>query len=122
MGRDIPAMRFFASPGEVPLRPLLFQSAFAIVLVIAGDFEFLVNFTQTGLTLCTFLTVFGLIILRFRGELVSLASLATALIFVAFTGFVIVRMFSAGPVPAITGIATAIVCALLWFPVQRFSK
>jgi len=41
-------------------------------------------------------------------------------IFVAFTGFVIVRMFVADPIPAISGIGTAIACALLWFPIQRF--
>jgi len=122
MGRDIPALRFFAAKGEVPIRPLVFQSVLAIVLVLAGDFDFLINFTQTGLTLCTFLTVLGLIILKFRGRQVPASTLVTALIFVAFTGFVIVRMFVGGPLPAISGIATAIVCALLWYPVQWFSK
>lgn len=122
MGRDIHALRFFSSATGVPIRPLIFQSVLAIALVLAGDFEFLINFTQTGLALCTFLAVFGLFILKKRGRDVSRTSLVPALIFVAFTGFVITRMFVAAPLPAVSGIVTAIVCALLWYPIQRFSK
>lgn len=122
MGRDIHALRFFSSHRDVPLRPLVFQSVLAICLVLAGDFEFLLSFTQTGLTLCTFLTVLGLVILKFRGRDIPASSLVPALIFVVFTGFVIVRMFFADPLPAACGIATAIICALLWFPTRLFSK
>jgi APA family basic amino acid/polyamine antiporter len=122
MGRDIKALKFFSSGGEVPLRSLGFQCIFAIALVLGGDFEFLLTFTQTGLTLCTFLTVLGLVVLKFRGEPFTATSLVPALIFVAFTGFVIVRMFFAEPVPAVSGIVTALFCALLWYPAHRFSK
>lgn len=121
MGRDIRALRFFNPSGGVPLRPLMFQSVFAIILVLTGKFETLVTYTQTGLTLCTFLTVLGLILLKMRGRQVSASSLAPALIFVAFTGFVIVRLFFADPGPAVAGILTAAACALLWFPIRRFS-
>lgn len=122
MGRDIRALRFFAPTGGVPIRPLAFQALLAIVLVLAGDFEFLVNFTQTGLTLCTFLTVLGLVILKYRGRQVPVSALVPALIFVAFTGFVIVRMFFAEPLPAACGIFTAALCSLLWYPVNRSSN
>ncbi len=123
MGRDIRALRFFSPQSSgVPLRALLFQTVLAIVLVMVGDFGFLINFTQTGLTLCTFLTVLGLLILKWRGRTIPVTSLVTALIFVAFTGFVIARLLTADPLPAICGILTAVVCALLWYPVQKFSK
>lgn len=122
MGRDIPALRFFAASREVPIRSLVFQTTLAIALVVAGDFEFLINFTQTGLTLCTLLAVLGLFILKYRGTDVSWSALVPALIFIAFTGFVIARLFVADPLPAVSGIVTAIVCALLWYPTQWFSK
>lgn len=122
IGRDIHALRFFAARGGVPVRSLVFQCVLAVVLVLAGDFEFLLNFTQTGLALCTLLTVLGLVILKFRGRDFPSSTLVPALIFVAFTGFVIVRMFFADPLPAFWGIATAIACALLWFPIPKFSK
>ncbi len=122
MGRDIRALRFFAAGGEVPLNALLFQTLFAIIMVVAGDFGFLINFTQTGLTLCTFLAVLGLLVLARRGREVSVGTQVTALIFVAFTGFVIVRLFFAEPLAAASGIATALICALLWYPVKYFSK
>lgn len=122
MGRDIRALRFFAAGGEVPLTALLFQTALAIGMVLAGDFGFLIHFTQTGLTLCTFLTVLGLLVLARRGEKVDVGTQVTALIFVAFTGFVIVRLFFVEPLAATCGIVTALICALLWYPVKFFSK
>jgi basic amino acid/polyamine antiporter, APA family len=122
MGRDNRALRFFAPAGEVPLHALIFQTLLALALVVAGDFEFLVTFTQTGLSLCTFLTVLGLVILKWRGRMVAASSLVTALIFVAFVGFVIVRLFHSDPLPAVAGIVISLACAALWFPIQRFSR
>ena len=121
MGRDVRALRFFSPRHAIPLRPLIFQALLAIALVLAGDFEFLLTFTQTGLTLCTFLAVLGLVLLKIRGRKVPAASLVPALIFVGFTGFVIVRLFFAEPLPAACGILTALACMLLWFPLQRLS-
>ena len=121
MGRDVHALRFFSPRHEIPLRPLIFQGLLAIALVLAGDFEFLLTFTQTGLTLCTFLAVLGLVLLKFRGRKVPAASLVPALIFVGFTGFVIVRLFFSEPLPAACGFLTALACMLLWFPLQRLS-
>jgi APA family basic amino acid/polyamine antiporter len=119
MGRDIRVLKFFAPNGGIPIRSLCFQSLFAIVLVLAGNFEFLITFTQTGLTLCTFLSVLGLLILKFRGRVVPASSLAPALIFIAFTSFVIVRLFAADPLPAACGIVTALICMLAWFPLRK---
>ena len=121
MGRDVSAMRFFANKSEVPLVPLVFQSLLAILLVLAGDFKFLISYTQTGLTLCTMLSVSGLIFLKLRGQKIPATTIAPALIFVGFTGFVMARLFFAEPVPAGYGIATALACLLLWFPVKRLS-
>jgi len=122
MGRDIRALRFFAPTGGVPVRSLGLQAALALLLVVIGDFEFLISYTQTGLTLCTLLSVLGLMVLKSRGCEVSWGTMVPALIFVAFTGFMLVRMFSAEPLAALSGLLTSFACALLWFPLQRFSK
>lgn len=123
MGRDIRALRFFSvQRGQAPLRPLVLQSTLAVCLVLAGDFEFLLTYTQTGLTLCTFLTVLGVILLKIRGKKVPSRVLLPSLIFVAFTGFMLVWLFFDKPVPAAGGILTALACALLWFPLTRLSK
>lgn len=122
MGRDIRALSFFAPTNGVPIRSLAFQSLFAILLVFLGDFEFLITFTQTGLTLCTLLAVFGLFILKYRGRVVPASAFVPASIFVAFTSFIIVRLFAADPLPAVCGILTAVVCALVWFPLRKFQS
>lgn len=122
MGRDIRALSFFAPTNGIPIRSLAFQSLFALVLVFSGDFEFLLTFTQTGLTLCTLLAVFGLFILKYRGRVVSASALVPALFFVAFTAFIIVRLFAAAPLPAVCGILTAVLCALVWFPLRKFQS
>jgi APA family basic amino acid/polyamine antiporter len=121
MGRDIRALRFFSNHGGIPHRSLGLQAALAIALVVAGDFEFLISYTQTGLTLCTLLSVLGLIVMKSKGRQIRRSTLAPALIFVGFTGYMIVRMLSAEPAAAAAGILTAIICALLWFPLQRYS-
>lgn len=121
MGRQVPALRFLVSPGEVPLRPLVFQAALALALVWPGKLDFLITYTQSGLSLCTFLTVLGLLILKLRGHDIRWRAWLPALIFVAFIGFVMVRLFCADPLPAISGILTALACAFLWFPIRRFS-
>ncbi|WP_193210761.1 amino acid permease [Luteolibacter marinus] len=121
MARDLPALRFFYSPGEVPLKALAFQAILALVLVGSSKIDSLMTYTQTGLTLCTFLTVAGLFKIG-RGGRIPRITYLPALLFVAVTGFVIVRMFMHGWGPATIGLLTAAVCAGLWFPLQRFSR
>lgn len=121
MARDVQALGFFRSRGEVPLKALIFQAALALALVFAGEIEWLLTYTQTGLTLCTFLAVLGLFVARGKNRIAPTVT-AAALIFLAVTGFVIVRMFLLGMGPATVGLLTALFCAALWFPIQRFQK
>ncbi|MFT3991405.1 MAG: amino acid permease [Luteolibacter sp.] len=124
MGRDVSSMRFFAPSDRsgIPLRALALQSILACALVLGGDFEFLINYTQTGLTLCTLLSVFGLMLLKHRGHSVPASAWVPALIFILFTGYIIVRLFFTEPWPAACGIATSVACALLWFPTRQKSS
>src|SRR5690606_28097226 len=121
MARDIGALGFFTASGEVPLKALAFQSLLALALVFAGAIRWLLTYTQTGLTLCTFLAVLGLFVRRGGGRPGPAVTVA-ALIFLAVTGFVIARMFLLGTGPATVGLLTALLCAALWFPLQRLQK
>ena len=68
MGQDIPLLRAFArtSGAGVPTNALLFQLGVACVLMLTQSFEKAVNFIGFALTLSSFTTVLGLIVLRFR--------------------------------------------------------
>jgi len=126
MGNDFPAIRILGRRNRhrIPVTATLFQSGLALIFILVGDFEKLLTYTQFGLTLCSFLTVVGLFILRhrssephggFRCPLYPLPPL----IFLAMTGFVIVRSFIAQPGPTLAGLATAFVAWLLYFPMKR---
>jgi basic amino acid/polyamine antiporter, APA family len=67
MGEDIPALSFFAkkTANGVPARALLVQTAIASVLLVTDSFEKVLQFIQFSLTLCSFLAVMGVIVLRF---------------------------------------------------------
>lgn len=122
MARQLPALRFLVSHGEVPKRALAFQTVLALILVWPGKLDFLITYTQSGLSLCTLLTVLGLLILKARGRDIRWKAWAPALIFVSFMGFVMVFLFYDKPLAAGCGIATAACCALLWFPLHRKSS
>jgi APA family basic amino acid/polyamine antiporter len=124
MGRDLPTLRWFAPVAGVPTRALLFQAGFALVLVAVGNFESLLTYTQVGLTLATSLSVFGIFILRRRlpyslqKSTIPLYPLPPIL-FLGVTGLVVVVSLIHRPWPAITGVLTAMVCALLWIPFNK---
>ncbi|MDB6076917.1 MAG: amino acid permease-associated region, partial [Akkermansiaceae bacterium] len=127
MGRDMKILSFFApGAGKVPLRSLLLQMVLALGMVFfVGDLQTLVDYTQTALTLCTFLTVAGMLILRKRdrsGRPAPRTTLVAALIFLGVTGFVIVRLFMTGAMSSFVSLATSLAFALLWFPLNRFSR
>ncbi len=127
MGRDLPALRFFAPTREVPHAALAFQAGLALLLVFAGTFRDLITLTQIGLTLSSALVVGGCFLLRYRRPdlprpvKIPLFPLPP-LIFLAMSGFVVVRSVIADPAPTLTGIGIAAAVTLLWFPLQRCSR
>jgi APA family basic amino acid/polyamine antiporter len=123
MGRDVRALRWFAPHQGVPLRALSFQTALALGFVWFGKLDALVNYTQTGLTLCSALTVAGVFILKKRGLGRRLHPLPPV-VFLAMTSFVIVQsLIQPNSRPAaLAGLATALCCALLWFPLHPKSR
>lgn len=123
MGRSTPALSFLTPKSDAPVLALGIQSLLALAFVLLTTFRDLVNYTQTGLTLCTMLTVAGLFSLRKKLPSATLWKLALpATIFLAMTTFAIVRSVKAEPKTTLLGLATAGICALLWFPLHRLKK
>lgn len=121
MGREMPALRWFAPSRGVPTRALMFQSLLALALVAVGNFEILLTYTQVGLTLATSLTVFGIFILRRRLPYRLLKSTIPLyplppILFLCMTALVVVVSLFRQPWPTLSGLLTAVVCALLWIP------
>lgn len=109
MGRNVPALAFLARDAGTPRIPLFIQTGLAIAFTLLSDFRELVVYTQTGLTLCTLLVAAG--VFRLAGK----KPVAAAVVFLAFTSFVIIRSIVAEPKPVGAGLATALACALIWF-------
>ena len=66
MGDDHPALQILAkrTPDGVPAIATVLQAGIASGLLLTGSFEAVLDFIQFGLTVCSFLTVAGLLILR----------------------------------------------------------
>ncbi len=66
MGEDFPILRIFAyrSKNHVPVTAILFQLVVSNLLLFTQSFEAVLDFIQFSLTFCSFLTVAGVIKLR----------------------------------------------------------
>jgi APA family basic amino acid/polyamine antiporter len=125
MGRDFPALRMLAVKNRhgIPVPATLMLSGLALGFVLTGNFSQLLTYTQFALTLCAFLTVFGIFIVRrrpalegaFRCPLYPLPPL----VFLAMTGFVMLRSLVADPGPTLAGMATVLLAWLLYFPLRK---
>ncbi len=125
MGRDFHALRILAAENRqgLPVAATLILSGMALVFVLTGDFGRLLTYTQFALTLCAFLTVLGVFIVRrrpavkgaFRCPLFPLPPL----VFLAMTGWVMVRSLVAEPVPTLAGMGTVLVAWAGYFWVRR---
>lgn len=112
MGEDIGTLRWFSRRNEsgVPGLALLFQAGVVVVLLLTGSFETVLDFIQFSLTLCSFLAVLGVIVLRFtqpdlpRPYRVPGYPLVP-LIFLGVTGFMLVNLITERPLQSLAGLA-----------------
>jgi len=113
MGSSTPALRFLSPKSGTPLAALALQTLMAIGFVFASGFRDLVTYTQTGLALCTLLTVAGVFLLGNRVKLRRL--ILPAVIFLAMTTFVVIRSLTAEPIPTLAGLGTALAIVVVGF-------
>jgi APA family basic amino acid/polyamine antiporter len=125
MGRDFHSLRGLSAENRhgLPVAATLVQAGLALGFVLTGDFGRLLTYTQFALTACAFLTVAGIFIVRrqprvegkFRCPLYPLPPL----VFLAMTGFVMVRTVIAEPIPTLAGIAAVAVGWACYFPLRN---
>lgn len=112
MGEDLALLRWFAhkTPSGVPARALIVQTLVATVLLFTGTFEKVVLFIQFSFTLCSFLAVLGVIVLRFTQPGLprpyrTWAYPLTPILFMAITLWMLIYQLMEKPVESLQGLA-----------------
>jgi basic amino acid/polyamine antiporter, APA family len=113
MGEDIPMLRLFArkTKSGVPAAAILFQLAFVNLLVLTGSFKTVLEYVQFSLTFCSFLTVLGVIVLRYTRPALprpyrTWGYPVTPLVFLSVTLFVMLYLLREQPVQSLAGVFT----------------
>ncbi|MBI4724177.1 MAG: amino acid permease, partial [Rhodomicrobium sp.] len=121
MGEDMPLLRMFSatSGNGVPVAATLFQLAAVTALMLTRSFEAVLDFIQFSLTFCSFLTVLGVIVLRYRQPDLPRPYRAwgyplTPLIFLAVTLFVLVHLVTERPLQSFASFCTMLAGLLLY--------
>jgi len=124
MGEDFHMLRFFSrkSKNDAPAMAILFQLCAASLLLLTQSFEAVLDFIQFSLTLCSFLTVLGLIKLRYTHPELPRSYRAwgypfTPIIFLAVNAFIMYYLVTNRPMQSLAGFAMM----LLGLVIYRFS-
>jgi len=125
MGEDIPMLRFFSrkSKHDVPAMAIFFQLLVASLLLLTQSFEAVLDYIQFSLTLCSFLTVLGLVKLRYTHPDLPRAYRTwgyplTPTIFLAVNGFIMYYLVANRPLQSLAGFATVLLGLLIY----RFAR
>lgn len=112
MGEDFALLRMFShrSSRGVPVVALAFQASVVTVLLLTQSFEAVLDFIQFSLTLCSFLAVLGVVVLRIqRPELPRPYKVwgypVTPFVFLGVTGFMMYYLVSERPVQSLASLA-----------------
>ncbi len=121
MGEDIPLLSFFSRKSEtgVPFVAILFQLASAAALMLTRSFEAVLDFIQFALTLSSFMTVLGVIVLRYTQPDLPRPYKAwgypvTPFIFLALTLFVLAHLAVERPVQSFASFCTMLAGLVLY--------
>lgn len=126
MGSDIAAFRFLArsTRSGIPARATLCVAGIALGFVAYGDFGDILTYTQSGLTLCSLITVAGV----FRARALKLAPEGSfqcpwyplpPLVFVAMSLAALVWSWVGSPVATTAGFGTWLIAWFLYFPLRK---
>jgi basic amino acid/polyamine antiporter, APA family len=121
MGEDIPLLAIFSRRAKngVPAIALLSQLAVVAALMLTQSFEAVLDFIQFALTFCSFLTVLGVILLRYRQPDLPRPYKAwgypvTPFIFLAVTFFVLTHLATVRPVQSLASFCTMLAGLLIY--------
>jgi len=118
MGKAMPTLKGLSKTNKngVPYIAIAIQSIIAIILVMFSSFESLINYIGFTLNLFTFLTVFGIFILRYKKRDV-VRPFKTPLfplppiLFLLILGWILVSVFMEKPFESLLGLLT-VLCGL----------
>jgi APA family basic amino acid/polyamine antiporter len=126
MGEDFPLLRIFShrSASGVPVAALTLQICVVTLLLLTQSFEAVLDFIQFSLTLCSFLAVLGVIVLRIRRpELPRPYKVwgypVTPLVFLGVTGFMMYYLVSERPAQSLASLALTASGLVLFFLSRR---
>ena len=113
MGKDMKILSFLdrRNARGVPFVSVIIQSVIAIILILTSSFSALITYVGFTLSLCTFLTVAGVFILRKRTTHLEKGYRTwgypvTPLIFLAGTGWVMIFVIREKPMESLLGFLT----------------
>jgi APA family basic amino acid/polyamine antiporter len=122
VGQDFPPLRIFArtSPGGVPRVAIGVQTVLVLLLLATSTFEAVLLYAQFSLLACSFLTVLGVMILRWRRPALPrpfrcFGYPLTPLVFLALNLFAMVYTAFDRPEQALAGLATLLLGIGLYF-------
>jgi len=129
MGEDNSMLEVFSRTAKngVPANALVLQLLVVTVLLLTQSFEAVLDFIQFSLTFCSFLTVLGVIFLRYRQPHLrrpyrAWAYPLTPVLFLAVTGFVLGHLLIERPLQSIASLFTMTVGLLIYALSERLSK
>lgn len=127
MGEDFSLLRIFAHKSKfgVPSFAIGFQLLVASLLLLTQSFEAVLDFIQFSLTLCSFFTVLGVIVLRYtkpahpRPYRTWLYPV-TPIVFLAVTGFMLYYLLVSRPQQALAGVLLMLAGLILYAIAQNY--
>ncbi len=122
MGDEISGLKFFSitNKNHVPYVAIIFQSIIAIILVLTASFQSLITYVGFTLNLFTFLTVFGVFILRIKHKhlvtsyktfLYPITPILYLLILIFILSYIILER----PIESIYGLSTVLIGFIIYF-------
>ena len=122
VGRDFPALRFFArtSPGGVPRVAIAVQTLLVLIMLATATFEAVLLYAQFSILACSLLTVLGVLVLRWRQPDLPrpfrcFGYPLTPIVFLALNLFAMVYTALERPQQALAGLATLLLGIALYF-------
>lgn len=122
MGEDFPLLGLFAKEtgNGVPLYAILFQLVIVSLLILTQSFEGVLNYIQFSLTLSSFLTVLGVMVLRYTQPDLDRPYKTwgypfTPLIFLGVTFFMMAYLVVNQPLESLAGFATLFAGLAVYF-------
>lgn len=127
MGNHIKGLRFFATANKnnVPYVAIIFQSLIALVLVATSSFESLITYVSFTLNVFTFLTVFGVFVLRYRFKNINSGGYKTPfypitpIIFLVIILWVLINIVKDKPTESLYGLITVVAGLAIYFISNR---